>query len=176
MPLPPIPPEPNPSPAEYSKYLDQPFTPDCPEQIRVAFAGLSWKYYARQREPNLFLVPFKPMTDTEYQAYLRQPLWQAIRERVLTAAGYECACCDNRATDVHHRDYRPNVMSGEDLSPLVALCRKCHRKVDGIKGKETWNRAEALLADLVAKKDARLAADGVAGQLARNKDEESKAP
>ncbi len=35
-----------------------------------------------------------------------------------------------KATEVHHRCYRPRVLSGEDTSLLIALCGACHKTVD----------------------------------------------
>jgi 5-methylcytosine-specific restriction endonuclease McrA len=82
--------------------------------------------------------------------------WKAIKEKVLAAYGHKCACCGKTAKDVHHRDYRPCVMSGDDLSPLVALCRPCHKQIDRIKGQQSWNAAEKRLAELVAQRDAEI--------------------
>lgn len=54
----------------------------------------------------------------------RKPkLWQSIRERVLERDRGECQCCGRKAEQVHHRDYRPRVLSGEDIDPLVSVCR-----------------------------------------------------
>ena len=59
--------------------------------------------------------------------YLFSDLWlEQFRPRVLAAANDKCVACGAKATEVHHRDYRPRVMAGEDLSPLVALCENCH--------------------------------------------------
>jgi hypothetical protein len=44
-------------------------------------------------------------------------------------------------------------MSGEDISPLVALCRKCHKKIEKLKVDESWNRADGALACLVVQKE-----------------------
>jgi hypothetical protein len=76
---------------------------------------------------------------------------------VLAAANYECACCTSRVTEVHHRDYRPNVLSGNNIIPLVAVCRPCHTKIERTKAKESWNEAEIVLASMVAAKETQIA-------------------
>jgi hypothetical protein len=155
MPLPAIPPDPEPTEEQYSKFLSL-LLPFTVERARVACAKFFWRCDLRQQEPNLFMVPFKPPMPGGYPTYLESPLWHTIRKRVLDEAEHECACCFSRATEVHHRDYRPRVLSGDDISPLVALCAKCHRRIDNLKGKESWNKAEALLASLVERKEARI--------------------
>lgn len=140
MPLSPIPPDPEPTKRQYSRYLRA----DMPEPMRTGWAKFVWRYERQKTHPNEFLVAFAG-PNLNYGAE-----WPLIKERVLVAAGYQCAGCGRKAKDVHHRDYRPRVMSGEDISPLVALCRRCHRKIDKLKGNDSWNAAEALLAELVA--------------------------
>lgn len=56
---------------------------------------------------------------------------------------------------VHHRDYRPRVLRGEDDTPLVALCRHCHDQVDKLskeKSRQDWNDKEDILAEMVRQK------------------------
>jgi 5-methylcytosine-specific restriction endonuclease McrA len=128
-----------------------------PLQVRRRLAALSWRVRVSTENPNAFRVHFVPDINA-YNEYLKSPIWKEIRQRVLTAANFECAGCFDHATEVHHRDYRPRVLAGEDITPLVALCTECHRTVDGdgSKARDTWNEREAILAALVRKKEAAL--------------------
>jgi hypothetical protein len=153
MPLSTIPPDPEPSEDQYKEFLPLLSAASSP-LMRVACAKFIWRYEARKREPDRFLVPFANWLPAgEYEAYLQSGVWLTIRQRVLRAAKHECSCCRARATDVHHRDYRPKVLRGEDISTLVAICRKCHDRIEKVKAKETWNKAEELLEALVTDKE-----------------------
>ena len=47
-------------------------------------------------------------------------------------------------------------MEGRDLSPLVAVCRSCHDRIDkdeNGRARNVWNEKEAILARLVAEKE-----------------------
>lgn len=126
-------------------------------------AELKWEGDIRQRDPNAFIMAFvtgwaarEVLRDwgyDSYDEYLRSSQWQSIRGRKLAAAGYKCECCGRRAEEVHHRDYRPRVLAGEDLMPLVALCRTCHRKVefdDKGRKREVYQDKERVFAELMA--------------------------
>jgi HNH endonuclease len=55
----------------------------------------------------------------------------AIREQVLTRAGWRCQACGlRRRLDVHHVAKRAQGGSDFDLNLLVALCRWCHDQTD----------------------------------------------
>src|SRR5690606_23726711 len=73
-----------------------------------------------------------------YREYLESDLWQGIRERVFEKQGANCKRCGERATQIHHRRYSHDVLSGESLSGLTPICRSCHQfiefKADGQKG------------------------------------------
>ena len=116
----------------------------------------SGKFSKWEQHPDEFLVAFVRDKYWYEKEYLTGALWKSIREGVLKNASYKCACCPANATEVHHRDYRPRVLSGDDISPLVALCRRCHRWIDEVKGKYSWNEFERLLAELVAAEDTRV--------------------
>ena len=124
-----------------------------PEGIRRSMGELSWKSREKTRDPNAFLVPF--VEDVQgYEEYRRSPTWRRIRKAVLKKAKSVCACCGGKATQVHHRDYRPRVLSGEDLAPLVPLCKSCHKRVhynENERKRTSWNEAEAVLAEMVAR-------------------------
>jgi hypothetical protein len=149
MPLASIPPDPVPTKRQYRKFLRSEF----PEPLRSQWAAFEWHLRLQERQPDRFVVAFADQVPN-YHEYLDGPLWKkSIRPRVLAEARYECACCEAKATQVHHRDYRPRVLSGDDLSPLVALCKRCHDLIDKVKGKQSWNEAERLLAAMVAAKE-----------------------
>ena len=165
MPLNPLPPDPEPTEADLARHW--PDLRGITDRQARWFAKTRWKTVEQEKNPDAFLVHF--FNDGGYVAslerhklYLETPLWRAIRARRLVKAGRKCACCSSEATQVHHRDYRPRVLAGQDDSPLVALCEVCHiQKVHG-KGERlaedrTWDEAERVLDKLVAKEDARLA-------------------
>src|SRR5262245_47350342 len=55
----------------------------------------------------------------------------AVREQVLTRAGWRCQSCGvRRRLDVHHVMKRSQGGSDFDLEHLVALCRWCHDQTD----------------------------------------------
>jgi hypothetical protein len=124
--LAPIPPDPKPTKKEIAAYLRK-LDGWSNEEVRLRMAYLDWLADKSKKEPNLFWCPFAP---EGYQDYLESKCWRAISDAVKKEAGYKCACCPKKATDVHHRCYRPRVLSGEDTSLLIALCRDCHKKVD----------------------------------------------
>jgi hypothetical protein len=64
---------------------------------------------------------------SRYDAYLRSPLWRAIRSQVLAAANGRCSFCEGRANQVHHRKYTYAVLAGEDRQHLFAVCGGCHK-------------------------------------------------
>lgn len=162
-----IPPDPDPTEEQYGEYFKL-FVSGETERMRVEGAKFFWKCHAKKKEPDNFLVPFASwLPEGFYDEYLTTALWRSISDRVLSEANYECACCSARATEVHHRDYRPRVLRGEDLTPLVAICRKCHRRIDNLKGEKSWNAAESLLAELVARKEVRLSKRNTSRQKRR---------
>jgi hypothetical protein len=38
-----------------------------------------------------------------------------------------CTLCSNKSQAVHHISYKTNVLLGNDLSKLFALCNSCHQ-------------------------------------------------
>ena len=126
-------------------------------------AELRWAGDVRRNDPNAFIVPFvtdpaaraalRDLGYESYDSYLRSPKWHSIRERTMATTWYKCECCGRWAEEVHHRDYRPRVLAGEDLGPLVALCRPCHRYVeydDKGRKREVYQDKERVLAELIA--------------------------
>lgn len=152
MPLTPLQPDREPTDAELQPYLVQ--VQSCPERIRHNFAALLWRTDKMRQDPNLFHVAYSvPWPGYKHYADLRGYLasreWKAIRRSILQAVNYHCCCCDERATQVHHRDYRPRVLAGEDPTALVALCEDHHDQIEVVRKKESWQQSEWLLAELV---------------------------
>jgi hypothetical protein len=121
------------------------------EKARYRTARLKWKIQKTQEDPNAFHVPFVP-SDVDYKIYLSSTLWRRIRKAVLSHSNWSCAGCAAEATQVHHRDYRPRVLLGLDLTPLVALCADCHTFIhEWEDGKpKSWNEEDDILIALVA--------------------------
>ena len=72
-----------------------------------------------------------------YKGYCSSPLWREIRRRAFAEKGRECVCCNSTAKVIHHRNYKPETMSGKSIKALVPLCGRCHfdveHKSDGTK-------------------------------------------
>ncbi len=97
-------------------------------------------------------IPFVP-DEKAYNRYRKSAGWQKIRARILGMARGRCRCCGKAADQVHHRDYRPRVLKGDDLGALVAICTFCHRKVhfaDDGRRRVSWDESERVLGELVA--------------------------
>ena len=164
MPLQPIPPDPEPTEAELADFLGRyrpvegaPVVPGMTHaDLCRDTAGLDWKVWKRSQNPDAFLVPYQSDVferAADYEAYLGSDEWLAIRAEELEAALGRCRCCGRRATRVHHRDYRPRVLRGEDRNALVAICDPCHRHIHKVRGKKAtahWHECEERLAVLVS--------------------------
>jgi hypothetical protein len=128
----PIAPDPEPTEEDIRKHCGHDRTIGKTEHW---MAEIAWKSALLAEDPDAFLVGFQdhirafPEGITSYWEYLQSPLWKRIRRKCLTQAGHSCAGCGRRATLVHHRDYRPRVLQGNDISPLVPLCETCHEKI-----------------------------------------------
>lgn len=53
------------------------------------------------------------------------------RKKILEKANYTCSYCPARATIVHHID---GSKDNHSESNLLAVCRRCHKKIHVIKG------------------------------------------
>jgi hypothetical protein len=85
---------------------------------------------------------------SSYREYLASPLWARIRSRVLHTCRYQCKSCLKRATQVHHRHYALEVMSGQNIGSLIALCGDCHKDIEFAEGQKTkLGTANKRLAD-----------------------------
>ena len=66
---------------------------------------------------------------TSYAVYLGSPLWDEIRDRVMTARP-GCALCRRRATVVHHDTYTAENLRGTTTDGLHPLCHGCHLRIE----------------------------------------------
>lgn len=63
---------------------------------------------------------------SEYNRYLRSPVWRVKRELVMERCGGVCECCLQREADhVHHLKY-PDTFGMEPAWDLRAVCVPCH--------------------------------------------------
>lgn len=74
----------------------------------------------------------KEMGFSSYRDYLDSDLWREIKRKKLTkTVAVRCRIClRNNATTLHHTSYDQSVMTGEDLEPLVPICRWCHKAIE----------------------------------------------
>lgn len=72
---------------------------------------------------------------SQYNDYLKSPVWQEKRDAVLKRDKYLCQCClESLATQVHHRSYEFVDMNGsEPAFDLVSVCSPCHIRIETIK-------------------------------------------
>lgn len=157
--LAPIPPDPRPTKRELESELrkQEPTVKSLSPDMRLRFAEMSWEMSAKARDPDLFWHPFAP-NPMWYEVYLNSKEWRRISRAVKKAAGGKCACCPNEANQVHHRCYRPRVLSGADTSLLIALCDRCHEMVDRDEHRKPRNASakERILAEIFARETERL--------------------
>jgi hypothetical protein len=59
-----------------------------------------------------------------YGEYLNSATWSRIRGFVL--AGSRCYGCGAKADQVHHGDYSPETLRGDNMAALFAVCATCH--------------------------------------------------
>jgi hypothetical protein len=62
---------------------------------------------------------------TSVNEYLSSPQWSNILSAVLGIARWACSRCGKPANTVRCVSCSPEVLRGEDLSRIVAMCRRC---------------------------------------------------
>lgn len=83
-----------------------------------------------ERTANLNALGF-----STYSSYLSSHIWKFIRDRQLERFP-NCRICKQRASQVHHLDYRLETLVGKGTIGVVSVCRDCHIKIefeDGVK-------------------------------------------
>ena len=154
MPLFPIPPDPEPTEDDLAPFLAKvaPLSDAGKRRIlrtRQKIARVEWVKATVAANPDAFHMPRPPKH--YFDVYLKMPLWEEIRAKVLGCYRYQCVACNRITRIVHHRDYRPRVLKGEDLMPLVPLCPPHHDEVHRV---TDWQGTETILAKLVSNWDA----------------------
>lgn len=67
----------------------------------------------------------------EYRAYLKSPVWKAVRQAAIYRAGGVCEWCKGAdLLQVHHVRY-PEVFGREEPEDLKVLCDPCHAEAHG---------------------------------------------
>jgi 5-methylcytosine-specific restriction endonuclease McrA len=85
-----------------------------------------------------------------YWQYLQSRLWRSIRSRFWRSHPPICLVCKKPGYQLHHTSYTKEVLLGKDLSKLVPICRKCHRKIETVRGRKlTLAEANQRLSDLL---------------------------
>lgn len=102
---------------DYQSLWDWPEPDDLPEiEMEIPEEGIE--------DPEL-------LRQMPYRSYLLSKYWQAVRQAVLSRAGYRCAWCSAKDhLDVHHLTYARRGY--ERLADLMVLCRTCHAAEHGI--------------------------------------------
>ncbi len=65
-----------------------------------------------------------------YSDYLKSDLWRRTRTRVLWRDNRKCQLCGRKATQAHHLSYHIEVLAGDNLKPIMAMCRQCHKEIE----------------------------------------------
>jgi hypothetical protein len=119
-------------------------------------AELAWQRDRRERDADAFLIgdavaAFPALGFHDYDEYRASTLWRRIKRQELRKAGGRCAACGEGTRTIHHRDYRPRVLRGDDRAPLIALCGQCHDRVHYAEGgrKRSWGEGESILCAMV---------------------------
>ncbi len=134
--IPRLPPDPLPTNAKLEAILRPQNITSLDEYVARLFATLLWRVHRHKADLNAFLLPEAsdvfvfPGGHLTFNEYLEGDHWRHIRHRVMQRTNNRCECCSARATDIYIRDYRPQVLWGEDFLPLVALCRSCRDYID----------------------------------------------
>lgn len=77
-----------------------------------------------------FKCALKLLGFVSYAAYLKSPLWRAVKSRVFKINGDKCFLCENKAFTVHHRKYTGPTLIGEHLEYLSPICNGCHKTIE----------------------------------------------
>lgn len=90
----------------------------------------------------------------KYSQYLSSALWKEIRLRVLDNCKWTCQLCNGAARQVHHRSYDKRTMNGSKLTHLLAVCSRCHKRIefDDEGKKRSAKKAELWLQDALSRR------------------------
>ena len=109
--------------------------------------------YTQYADRNTIL---RKMAFRDYREYLTSALWKNIRRAVL-AKHHTCRLCNRASEIVHHREYTEANLRGRSAAGLVALCHRCHKRIEvenGVKlpPDETDRRLKIWLSDWKCRK------------------------
>jgi 5-methylcytosine-specific restriction endonuclease McrA len=79
----------------------------------------------------------------KYHNYLLSDEWAQLKIDLFQNRGRKCEYCGKtKDLHVHHKTYK-NIFN-EEPEDLIILCRKCHNKEHGVKGK-VWSKQKKTL-------------------------------
>lgn len=130
-----LPEDPEPTENQLKEYISRCVLVRPDQKARLRIAKFLWRMDELRNNPDVFLVAFKEGIRSfsdhskDYDDYLQGDLWKSIRSSILDRSSGRCECCGGTANQVHHKDYRPRVIRGDDFRPLVAVCKRCHEYI-----------------------------------------------
>ena len=68
------------------------------------------------------------MDKNAYEKYIHSNAWRRRADRRFEMDGGRCQVCGETATEVHHLTY--DRLGSEEMSDIVSLCGRCHRKAE----------------------------------------------
>lgn len=95
-----------------------------PKKVKK-FSGEIYTHPDSERGKSLNALGF-----SDYATYLRSPLWSDLRIQTLTRDSGLCLACGGAASQIHHKDYSLDTMTGKNLDGLASLCRRCHEGIE----------------------------------------------
>jgi len=111
--------------------------------------GLEWNQIFKAVKSSTSMKDYQRISDTTKEAlsnirsrelkkqhrdYMETNQWEKRRKEKLEKENHECERCGDTATQAHHTSYRNFNSSNKqaEIDDLMALCRECHRKVEGL--------------------------------------------
>ena len=76
----------------------------------------------------LFKTNRKRRRDYYRNVYLKSEAWQRKRYVVMKRDNWQCVCCGEKATQVHHKRYAKYNIGKEPIEWLVSVCKSCHER------------------------------------------------
>jgi len=91
----------------------------------------------------------QPTLEEEYTAYIQSAKWRKKAQAAIKRAGDKCERCGmskwSSPLEVHHKHYQN--FENEKPEDLEVVCRKCHKKADEERRKQTEQRQAQRLYD-----------------------------
>lgn len=103
----------------------------------------------QKRDELLFAIGYRSYAD-----YLKSGCWKMVRKSVFSYQA-TCEACGKTATEIHHRRYTHDNLTGKSTDGLVAICHDCHEHIEFCRGrKRTIQAANAILDSLIHRQPA----------------------